>query len=255
MTDNNDNTYVFLSHSHLDFDKVSRLRNILEAEGFKPLMFFLKAFENPKYEHLLKPILKEEIDQRQRFILCRSENTKESEWVQFEEEYIKSKRRAYEIIDLDAAQEVQINAIKNYRRRSRVFISAPRSLQLNIPTLHTKLKERGFMPFADSEDIKPGEEFIKSITTAINDAAKDGYVLYLIDSNRDSSFQERELLFADDLSAQIVPIWMSGERLSPITQFTLGEIQILDIRNLPNEEQIEKIVQYLIDHDLQFNKE
>ncbi|MBQ5924253.1 MAG: toll/interleukin-1 receptor domain-containing protein, partial [Alistipes sp.] len=101
MTDNNDNTYVFFSHSHLDFDKVSRLRNILEAEGFKPLMFFLKAFENPKYEHLLKPILKEEIDQRQRFILCRSENTKESEWVQFEEEYIKSKRRAYEIIDLD----------------------------------------------------------------------------------------------------------------------------------------------------------
>jgi hypothetical protein len=42
---------------------------------------------------------------------------------------------------------------------------------------------------------------------------------------------------------------------SRITQFILGEIQILDVRNLPNEEQIEKIVQHLIDHDLQFNKE
>ena len=57
-----DNTYVFLSHSHYDFDKVCRLRNLLEAEGFKPLMFFLKAFENPKFEPMLKPILKEEID-------------------------------------------------------------------------------------------------------------------------------------------------------------------------------------------------
>ena len=49
------------------------------------------GFENPKYEYLLKPIIKEEIDQRQRFILCRSENTKESAWVKFEEDYIKSK--------------------------------------------------------------------------------------------------------------------------------------------------------------------
>ena len=88
-----DNTYVFLSHSHHDFDKVCRLRNLLEAEGFKPLIFFLKAFEKPEYEPMLKPILKEEIDQRQRFILCRSENSRNSDWVKFEEDYIKSKQR------------------------------------------------------------------------------------------------------------------------------------------------------------------
>ena len=120
----NDNTYVFLSHSHYDFDKVCRLRNLLEAEGFKPLMFFLKAFEKPEYEPMLKPILMEEIDQRDRFILCRSDNSRKSEWVKFEEDYIKSKKRPFEVIDLDSSDEIQLEAIKNYRRRSRVFISS-----------------------------------------------------------------------------------------------------------------------------------
>lgn len=83
-----DNTYVFLSHSHYDFDKVCRLRNLLEAEGFKPLMFFLKAFENPKFEPMLKPILIEEIDKRELFILCRSENSEKSDWVKLEEDHI-----------------------------------------------------------------------------------------------------------------------------------------------------------------------
>ena len=113
-----DNTYVFLSHSHYDFDKVCRLRNLLEAEGFKPLMFFLKAFENPKFEPMLKPILKEEIDKRERFILCRSENSRKSEWVRFEEECVKSKNIPYEVIDLDADENVQLEAIKFYRRSS-----------------------------------------------------------------------------------------------------------------------------------------
>ena len=146
-----DNTYVFLSHSHYDFDKVCRLRNLLEAEGFKPLMFFLKAFENPKFEPMLKPILKEEIDKRERFILCRSENSRKSEWVRFEEEYVKSKNIPYEVIDLDADENVQLEAIQFYRRRvsDLVYISYPRSQRPFARGLSYKLRVEGFTTWFD----------------------------------------------------------------------------------------------------------
>ena len=255
MIDNNDSIYVFLSHSHHDYDKVSRLRNLLEEEGFKPLMFFLKAFENPKYEHLLEPIIKEEIDQRQRFILCRSENTKDSKWVKFEEDYIKSKNRAYEIVDLESPIDVQQSAIRNYRKRTRVFISYQRSLSLNISILHSKLKERGFVPFVDSLDIMLGERIIDTIVSNIEKAANDGYILYLINSDSRSDWEDRELLYALEFSARIVPIWVKGEELNYKTVFLLRDKTILDVRNLPQDEQVCRIVQHLVDYDLQFNEE
>lgn len=254
MTDKNGNIYVFLSHSHHDYDKVSRLRNMLEEEGFKPLMFFLKAFDNPKYKHLLEPIIKEEIDQRNRFILCRSENTKDSKWVKFEEDYIKSKNRAYEIVDLDSPMDVQHSAIRNYRRRTRVFISYPRSLSPIVSNLHSKLPERGFVPFVDSLDILPGSSFVDTIRDNIDKAAKEGYVLYLIDNNKRSEFVDRELMYAQCQSAHILPILVAGEELDPMINFILADKPIIDVRNLPQDEQARRIVQYLVDYDLQFNE-
>jgi len=35
--------WIFLFHSHKDFDKVSGVRNVLEGHGHHPLMFFLKC--------------------------------------------------------------------------------------------------------------------------------------------------------------------------------------------------------------------
>lgn len=254
MTDKNGNIYVFLSHSHHDYDKVSRLRNILEEEGFKPLMFFLKAFDNPKYKHLLEPIIKEEIDQRNRFILCRSENTKDSKWVKFEEDYIKSKNRAYEIVDLESPIDVQQSAIRNYRRRTRVFISYPRSVSQIVSNLHSKLQERGFAPFVDSLDIMPGLPIIETIKDNINKAAKDGYVFYLMDSNK-CWYEEKEILYASAQSASIIPIWVAGKELNFTTSLLFNSRQILDVRNLPLDEQVRLIVQHFVDYDLQFNEE
>ena len=204
----NDNTYVFLSHSHYDFDKVCRLRNLLEAEGFKPLMFFLKAFENPKFEPMLKPILKEEIDKRELFILCRSENSEKSDWVKFEEDHIKSKHVPYGVIDLNEDIDAQIDIIKLYRRRTsrKVFISYPRTLSPLVDGLTDALQANWFETWVDYKDIEPGEEIVKSITSAIDKAVEDGYVLYLIDCDRYGESQSRELYYALKKSALVVPV-------------------------------------------------
>lgn len=71
--------FVFLSHSHHDYEKVRVVRDLLENEGFRPLMFFLKCLEKDEYKELTKILIKWEIDNRKRFILCDSENAKESD--------------------------------------------------------------------------------------------------------------------------------------------------------------------------------
>ena len=74
--------WVFLSHSNKDFEKVREIRNELERQGRKPLMFFLKCLESG--DARLTELLKQEIAARHWFILCDSPNAQASKWVQEE---------------------------------------------------------------------------------------------------------------------------------------------------------------------------
>lgn len=52
-----------------------------------------------------------------------------------------------------------------------------------------------------------------------------------------------------------MPVHVHGEEFSPMIKFYIGHMKILDVRNLPHEEQIRRIVEHLINYDLQFNVE
>ncbi len=101
----------------------------------------------------------------------------------------------------------------------------------------------------------PGLPIMETITNIIDKAAKDGYVLYLIDYNKRSEFVDMEIMYALHLSAHILPILVAGEELDPIVNFLLPHKPIIDVRNLPQDEQVCRIVQHLVDYDLQFNEE
>lgn len=248
-----DNTYVFLSHSHYDFDKVCLLRNLLEEEGFKPLMFFLKAFENPKFEPMLKPILKEEIDKRDLFILCRSENSEMSDWVKFEEDHIKSKLVPYAVIDLNGDIYAQIAIIKLYRRRisRKVFISYPRTLSPLVDGLTYALQANGFKTWVDCHSLMDinFQDF-----KGIDKAAEEGYLLYLVDGDHYGEWQRRELHYALQKSALVIPVIVAGETLPDEFILELGRIQWLDVRHSVIDP-IEVITQALIKHNLSLNKD
>lgn len=93
----NEGFWVFVSHSTKDFERVRLVRNALEDSGFRPILFYLKCMED---EDEINELLKREIDARRRFILCDSPNAKASKFVQSEVDYIRSKKRMYEVIDL-----------------------------------------------------------------------------------------------------------------------------------------------------------
>ena len=91
---------VFLSHSHKDIDKVRKLRNMLEYLDCEPLIFFLKCLDDGGGE--LEPFIQREIEARNVFLYCKSENSEKSDWVQRELAHIRKvdSNRLY-TIDID----------------------------------------------------------------------------------------------------------------------------------------------------------
>lgn len=113
------NAWVFISHSNKDFERIVKVRNKLEALRYKPLLFFLKCLED---DNEIFELIKREIKARDRFILCDSKNSRESEWVQKEKKIIVSLNRPYEVINLDGTEEEIDEAISQFDLRSTMYI-------------------------------------------------------------------------------------------------------------------------------------
>lgn len=80
--------YFFVSHSHLDIEKVRIIRNIIEETFFyEPILFFLKCLSD---ENEIQNLIRREINERIWFVYCDSENARKSEYVKKEREMVDS---------------------------------------------------------------------------------------------------------------------------------------------------------------------
>lgn len=177
--ENNDYIWVFLSHSNKDYETVRNLRNMMEERGMRPLMFLLKCLDS---EPEIFELLKREIDARPRFILCDSTNARESEWVQKEVEYIKSKSRQYITVDLNCP-ETFVRKIEELKSRSQVFLSYSNNDAYIAEELGKQLQSKGFAVFNAKYDLVPGYSYDESIENAISHACKNGYFIPIISEN------------------------------------------------------------------------
>ena len=138
---------IFLSHSHKDIDKVRKIREILESLEFEPLMFYLKCLDDNNSE--LEDFIKREIDARNIFVYCKSENAEKSDWVQKELAYIKQSdiRRLYEIdidLPLNKTLVTLLQDLCNIIRKNSVFVSFSRSDMEIYNTIEKMLTDRGY---------------------------------------------------------------------------------------------------------------
>lgn len=111
--------WIFLSHSNKDFSIVRRIRNYLEEHSCRPLMFYLKCLSN---DDEIDDLIKREIDCRTRFIICESENSKASKWVQSEVNYIKSQQRSYEVININKSEAEIKRQLDSLIRSTQIFL-------------------------------------------------------------------------------------------------------------------------------------
>jgi hypothetical protein len=175
--DVNSEVWVFLSHSNKDYEKVRRIRNLLEDQSFRPLMFFLCCLDNDKE---IDDLIKREIDHRTRFIYCESENAKASKWVQEEVKYIKSQDREFETINLDLPENEIKKKLLQLKKRASLFISySAKDVALATAIWERLSKYDLFLPPLDDMSLV-GTNYFEAIEYRISEAAENGFVLCLI---------------------------------------------------------------------------
>lgn len=138
--------WVFLSHSNKDYEKVRQVRNMLEEQSLRPLMFFLHCLND---DDEIDSLIKREIDCRTRFILCDSENARKSHWVQKEVEYIKSQNRICETIDLSKSMDEIMSTLQDFINKTRIFISYNREEYKLAEMVYNRLSQLDFAVYID----------------------------------------------------------------------------------------------------------
>lgn len=180
MHTNQKEIWIFLSHSNKDYEKVRQVRNMLEEQNLRPLMFFLHCLND---DDEIDELIKREIDCRTRFILCDSENAQSSKWVQKEVDYIKSQDRLYETIDLSKSIEDIQKQLQQFINRTRLFFSYNREECSFAKQVAERLSKYDFSVFMDmlwDFSQKYRQDYVKDTLTNLDESARDGYVVAFV---------------------------------------------------------------------------
>lgn len=242
-----DEIWVFLSHSHKDYEKVSILRNLLEKEDYRPIMFYLKCLDDNSE---IDDLIKREIDCRAFFILCDSKNSRLSTWVQEEEKYIKSKGCVYEIIDIESDINQIKAAISRFQHRTSAFISYSKHDSEMANIIRHTLATNGYTTYFDQNDLFSSFSFSDVINNAITKHSNEGFVIVLLSKHAiDSRWCMEELHTAlgerGTNASSILIVSLDGTRPQDIPELEGFTIRWIDTTGCMPEEGANKVVRFL----------
>ncbi len=203
VTDNSKEIWIFLSHSNKDFKKVRFIRNYLEVHSCRPLMFYLKCLSN---DDEIDNLIKREIDCRTRFIICDSENSRESKWVQSEVAYIKSQLRSYDIIDLSNDKEEIEKQLDKIIKNTQIYLSYSRNDADLVRAVYSHIRKYDLRCYCEEGKLyAQNKSFQEQLNDAI-DLAKDfGFVVFFAsEQSVATKWVTYELQYAVDRGAKML---------------------------------------------------
>lgn len=230
---------IFLSHSSKDIDKVRKIRDILEALEYEPLLFHMKCLDDDN--ETLEDFIKKEIDARNIFVYCKSRNAESSPWVQKELEYIKSTsdKRLYEIDIERPLSETLVSfllTLAEIIKKNKVFISCSHKDRVisDIITMHLEKNGYEVMRY-NTLDLNENENHENDIRFI----AENGIFLPIITRNFLGSIwcmsEVEKVLYGDNKQVIFKPVYvnllpMVAERYMPsearlYSAFSLGGIE------------------------------
>lgn len=253
-----DGAWIFLSHSHRDFDSVARVRNFLEQKGHHPLMFFLKCLND---DHEVDGLIRREIEARSWFVLCKSAHAKDSEWVKSEVEIIKGlPERTYSEIEIDDPNLDLEASLFSLTRKATVYLSYdsthPREAAV-AGRIRAALQSQDFGVFdAPSMDLRPTENVGERLLAELEEAAKSGAMIVLVsDEPGDSPWKIWELNQYGALAqtkgraVHIVPIYLDGHARRRLPPDLVLRFQGLDLSQRNLEEALPELMRSLRNYD------
>ena len=235
-----DGGYIFLSHSHDDIIKIREIRNSLEKEGFEPLCFYLKCLDD---DSEVEDLIKREIDAREWFVFCDSENSRKSRWVTLEREYI-AKANNKKIITIDIKDDISVrDAIRKITQNLRVFISSSYKDEKLARRIKNNLEEKDYLVFFAPDSISAGCSYVEIFSVAITEASKDGCVLVLLtEESVKSAWVEREVEKAIMEGGTVIPVMVGNFELPIMFELLLKNISFFRLSENPTDKEIVEMI-------------
>ncbi len=232
--------YFFISHSHLDIEKVRVIRNTIEETFFyEPILFFLKSLSE---ETEIKDLLKREIDERVWFVYCNSENAVKSKYVQYERSYVNKLVEAGITKNLINIELDQFNIwddecinylrkqINHHIKKTKLFFSSSRRLDKYIKPTISELKKLGYSIFEDTS-LNPGDNWLDAISNQIRLSSYNDGVFIQVIYGEPSSFSDVELDIARENGAYVLRIIISDENKNNTKDYIYINSKYLDDTN------------------------
>jgi len=246
--------WIFMSHSHQDYDKVRALRNELETQGHHPLMFFLKCLND---DSEVDGLVQREIEAREWFLPCESANSRDSRWVTREVEIIKGlPDRVYESVDLEANLSTQVQQAMKLAKRATVFLSYARVERVIAVQIADAFPRHDYGVNTD-EELTAGQDWQVEIDARLDYAERRGFVLVLVSPKSvHSEYVRLELQHALVRVRQlgraygVIPVLLGSREETELAMGTetaalLGEIQWADFSRGSIEENTESLIRHL----------
>jgi len=213
-------------------------------------MFYLKCLEDEN--SMLPDLLRREIAAREWFILCDSPNAQASQYVRDEIELIKSMDdKTFEVVDLSKELQTEVHKLVRISKRATVFISYASQDNEIKERIRQALLEHDYSVWTYPDDLPVGSVSITAIREALDEAAKQGFVLHLLSpAALASKHFEREVVYAfqEANRKNVLPVIVSPferETLTDTLRFALGSIECFDLTTAPFEERIEELIHQL----------
>lgn len=231
--------WVFISHSHIDIEKVRVIRNALERKGFDPLLFYLKCLEE---ECEIHDLIEREIKERDWFIFIDSENARNSQWVQQERDIVEAlpDKKVF-VLDLSKNIDQQIDFIT---RQMTVFVSYTLKDKEIGQAIENALLERDYLVF-DYNSISEGQ-WHSDVFDAIKMACEYGFFISVISENSvKSTSMMNELQYAMMAGGKTVPVYV-GDASLPNFQMDFSQLQGVRVGGNFTSNDIAKVVDRLV---------
>ena len=247
--------WIFVSHSHRDLEKVRQIRNYLEKHGANPLLFFLKCLSDD--DARLPELISDEIIARNWFVLCDSQDARNSNWVQQEKALVlEHEGKGFETIDLEQDLESQYYKLDRICKRATVFISYSRQDVLIADQIREKLIQNDYSVWTDETSGSICSDRSNEIHSSIDKAVKRGFVLVLLSpSSIKSQWCNSETEYALELASKsgktnIVPVVISPIE-SGLLPTQLANVQWFDLTMGSFEQRIQELITLLKDQEIQ----
>ena len=247
--------YFFISHSHIDIEKVRIIRNTIEETFFyEPILFFLKCLSD---EHEINDLLRREIYERIWFVYCKSRNAERSRYVQQEVEYMNKLRangKKYHYVEIDLDKYPTWDArCTNYIRaqirpvikRSKIFLSYSMHDTPTAERLRDALTKNGLTVW-EPRSMTIKETLANQIADRIKEHSyKNAVFLFLLSPHSAASRScINELDAAQKCNATVLPVLIDdGAEVSTIPQ--IATLQALKISAIPPKAEIEQLLQII----------